>query len=248
MAEDFTIDDFLGGKIKLKQLVSGYRATSDAVLLASAVRPKKGENVLDVGSGTGAVSLALAALAPQVNITGLEIQLDMLALAEENAHLNQMESRVSFVLGDVAKPPREIVDTSYKYVLTNPPYATECFVSPNKNKAIAHHEEAVSLADWIDFSLRRLSPLGTFAIIQRADRLDEILACTASRLGALKIVPLWPMQGKPAKRVIVTGVKNSAAPLSLMPGVVLHNQDGTSTQNAENILRKGECLWDNQEG
>ncbi len=242
MAENFTVDDFLGGKIKLKQLHDGYRATSDAILLAASIRPKKSETVLDVGSGTGAVSLALAACSPEVKITGLEIQPDMLAMAEENALLNHIEDRVDFILGDVANPPAEIRSTSYQYVITNPPYAKESFISPHKNKAVAHHEEAVSLSEWIDFCLKRLRPLGTFSLIHRADRLDEILCLVASRLGGVKVIPLWSMRGKPAKRVIVSGVKNSRAPLVLLPGIVLHNPDGSPTKEAEDILRNGASL------
>ena len=54
-----TIDDFLGGKIKLAQEKEGYRVTSDSVLLASAVQVKENETVLDVGTGNGVVLFCL---------------------------------------------------------------------------------------------------------------------------------------------------------------------------------------------
>ena len=246
MIEKFTIDNFLNGKIKLKQLLSGYRATSDAILLASSLRPEKNQTVLDVGAGTGAVSLALAAASDAI-ITGLEIQMDLLKLANENAKLNQMQKKVSFMLGDIANPPRKIIDSSYDFVVTNPPYYTETFIPPNKNKAIAHHENNIPLPLWIDFCLRRIKPYGSFSMIHRADRLQEILNIISSRLGALKIVPLWPMYGKNPKRIIITGIKNSAAPLEILPGLILHTSKGNYTKKAQNILRNGQCLWQNLE-
>ncbi|MBQ1612591.1 MAG: methyltransferase [Alphaproteobacteria bacterium] len=73
----YTNDYLLDKKIKIFQPVDGYRASSDAVLLSSAIQKvKTGETILDLGSGTGAISLCLAHRFPQANITGFEIQND----------------------------------------------------------------------------------------------------------------------------------------------------------------------------
>ena len=84
----YTIDDFLGGKVKLKQPKVGYRATSDAILVAAAVDAKPHDSVLDVGCGTGIVGLSIAARVRDIYVTGLEIQTQLAALARENAILN----------------------------------------------------------------------------------------------------------------------------------------------------------------
>ena len=78
-----TIDNFLGGKIQLKQSVLGYRATSDSVLLASAVLAKDGQSVLDVGCASGIVSFCLNARIENLKITGVDVQEDLIALAKE---------------------------------------------------------------------------------------------------------------------------------------------------------------------
>ncbi len=243
MKDNFTIDDFLGGKVKLKQSEKGYRATSDSVLLSSAISPKAGQTVLDVGAGTGIVSLCLAYRIPDAAITGLEIQPESFALAKENAALNHKEASVNFILCNIANPTKEIKDKAFDFVITNPPYATEKPQSPTKNKAIANHESTTAnLETWLDFCIKRLKPKGTLALIHKAERLDDIITILQGRLGKIAIYPLYPMQGKPASRIIITAVKNSRTRVSLMPGLVLHQADGTPTREAEQILRLGHTL------
>lgn len=78
---DTTIDDFLGGRVRLKQPAKGLRATSDSVLVAAAVPAQSGETILDVGTGNGVIAACLNARVAGLTLTGLDIQEDLLALA-----------------------------------------------------------------------------------------------------------------------------------------------------------------------
>lgn len=98
---EFTTDDFLGGKVRLRQPVDGYRATSDAVLLAAAVEAAGAARILDVGCGSGAVALCAAARCPNARITGIELQPEMAALARENIRLNELNERIDIVEADI---------------------------------------------------------------------------------------------------------------------------------------------------
>ena len=96
MVNDFSIDEFLGGKLKIKQPLRGYRAGVDPVLLAASVNAYEGEHILDLGCGVGVASLCLSQRISGLNIYGIEIQGDYAALASENSKLNSLE--VSFFL------------------------------------------------------------------------------------------------------------------------------------------------------
>ena len=96
-----SIDNFLDGKVKLKQSFDGYRATSDSVLLASAVMAKEGQRVLDVGAAGGVVSFCLNARIRGLKITGIDIQDDLILLAKENNSLNQ--ANIEFLKADILK-------------------------------------------------------------------------------------------------------------------------------------------------
>jgi tRNA1(Val) A37 N6-methylase TrmN6 len=88
------------------------------------------------------------------------------------------------------------------------------------------------------------APTGTVSLIHRADRLDALLGGLAGRLGGVVVFPLWPGgEGrKAAKRVIVAGRRGSRAPLSLAPGLVLHQPGGSFTDEAEAVLRHAVAL------
>ena len=52
MSNEKTLDGFLGDKLKIFQLKNGYRAGHDAVILASSIKAKKGDNCLELGIGS----------------------------------------------------------------------------------------------------------------------------------------------------------------------------------------------------
>ena len=104
-------------------------------------------------------------------------------------------------------------------------------------------EGDAKLADWIDFCLTMAKPKGGVTIIQRADRLDDILSALCGRTGGIVVLPLWPRaDGSDARRVIVHARKGSAAPMRLAAGLVLHRDAGRHTEAAEAILRDGAPL------
>lgn len=243
MENSFTTDDFLGGKIKLRQPVNGYRATGDAVLLAAAANPKAGQKVLDVGAGTAAVSLCLAARCPDITVDGIEIQPEMADLAAENIGLNNLSGRVRVTLADIrAKKIDGLQTGSFDWVVSNPPFILEDQPSPDKVRDTAHRESACPLNEWIAHCLRYVAARGYFAMINRADRLPEIMAALYGRLGALKIIPVWTKEGEAAKRIIVTGRKGVRSAAVLTTGIILTRADGTRSKAAEEIMRQGKAL------
>lgn len=79
-------------------------------------------------------------------------------------------------------------------------------------------------------------------MINRADRLPEILSLLYPRLGGIKIIPVWTKAGEPAKRVIVIGRKGVRSPAVLEQGATLTDSDGRRTPAAERIMRDGAAL------
>ncbi|MCP4394229.1 MAG: methyltransferase [Alphaproteobacteria bacterium] len=232
---EITEDFLLGKRVILKQSSDGYRAAIDPVFLAAATPAKDGDKVLDVGSGTGAASLCLAKRVNGLKIDGVELQDAMLEKAIENAKLNGVDAR--FVKGDVVVGSDCLEKNSYDCVMTNPPFMDGGMASPNRVKSKAHAESSASLADWITYCVKMVKPRGTFSIIHRADRVDEILYLISGKLGGITVIPLWPKVRKNAKRVIVVGRKGVKTPAVLSCGIVVHNDDGSYTTKAEDILR-----------
>jgi FkbM family methyltransferase len=237
-------DGLLDRRIRLRQPKKGYRAGSDAVLLAAAVPARAGERVLDVGAGAGAVALCLAWRCPEATVCALERDAELCALAAANAAANELSARVRVLCGDVAAAPAELRQARFDHVVTNPPFyeAGRVSTSPEPLKHAAHAESEAGLADWLAFCLKRLRPGGSLSVIHRASRLPELLSALHGGAGDIAVLPLWPAAGRPAKRVIVQARAGRRGPARLLSGLVLHDGNGGDTAQARALLREGAAL------
>jgi tRNA1(Val) A37 N6-methylase TrmN6 len=249
-ADGFTEDGFLDGRVRLRQPRDGYRAAIDPVFLAAAVPAADGERALEIGAGAGTAALCLAWRVPGLRISGVEIDPAMVRLAAGNAHLNGVERRVDFMVGDLVRPPARIAPGSFHHVLANPPYleASAASLSPVAGRADAAIEgraggSGARLKDWVRFALAMAREGGTVTLIHRADRLGDLLAALGPGAGGITVFPLWPDHGDgPAKRIIAHARKGSRAPMRFARGLALHEGDGRFTPAAEQVLRGGAAL------
>lgn len=222
----------------VRQPPDGFRAGLDAVMLAAAIPALSGEEVLELGAGVGTASLCLARRVAGVLAAGIEIELNLVDIAAANVEANGMAGRVGFTLGDALDLPAAM-RRPYAHVFCNPPFHDGGQVSPDAARARALSDGG-RLADWIKAGLKRTVSGGSFTAILRADRLGEALAALPKH--GIAVFPLWPRAGVAAKRVIVQAINGSRAPLALLPGLTLHQEDGRSTFEAEAVLRDGKGL------
>lgn len=247
---DLSQDAFLGGRLKLGQPRTGYRAATDPVLLAAFVPARPGERVLDLGCGAGTAGLCLAARVSGIDLHGLELQPDYAALARRNAAGNGLAMTVHE--GDLRHPPASLRRLVFDHVLANPPFhraADTAAADPGRD--LAHREGEASLADWIAAGLRRLAPGGSVALVHRTERLGEMLAALAGAAGAVEILPIASRAGQPARRLLIRARKGSKAPLSLCSPLTFHagnaheRDEESYTAEVQRILRDmGELLPD----
>jgi len=244
-----TDDGFLGNRLKVLQPEKGYRAGIDAVMLAASVPAMEGEHVLDLGAGVGVASLCLAARCAGVQVSGLEIQSELAAIAADNARRNGLEAQVAVIEGSVTERAATLKDKgaaygSFDHVMSNPPFyeTGKVWGSPNESKATAHALDNVALDEWLRVACAMAKPKGTVTIVHRADALPELLRGVEGKLGNLIAFPLWPTTGQGANRILLQGTKGSRAPFVLAAGLVLHEEGGGFTASAEAILREGQAL------
>ncbi|MFO1101480.1 MAG: methyltransferase [Methylocystis sp.] len=223
---DARLDGFLDQRLRLRQSAAGHRAGTDAVLLAGATPEEQQGLILDIGAGAGAVGLMAALRAPGASVGLVEIDPGSYALARENVAANNLDARAMVYAADVlsAKSRRAagLIDESAALILTNPPFhdARKVRVTPDAAKARAHIASA-PLSEWVRASLALLAPGGTFVMIHRADALAECLAAVERRLGGVSIAPIYTRSDAPATRILLSGVKGSKAPLSIVKAIVV---------------------------
>jgi tRNA1(Val) A37 N6-methylase TrmN6 len=247
-----TQDDLLGGRVRLIQPRQGQRASADAVMLAAAVQVKGAARVLELGCGVGPAMLCLAARLKNVQVTGVELQSDLVTLCRRNIEANGLTDRLVVKEGDIRSRIAGVAPGSFDHVFANPPYydTDRHRVSPHAGRALARSEGARSevagsnagaaeLSHWIAALLRHARSGGGVTLIHTADRLGDILAGLGAKAGAIRVIPLFSRAGQPAKRVIVRAIKGSKAPLVLDPGIVLHQAGNSYVPEIEAVLRDG---------
>src|SRR4029079_9882242 len=103
---ELTDDGVLGGRLRLRQKRSGHRFGHDAILLAAATAGRAGDRAVDLGAGVGAAGLALAVRVPDVEVTLVEIDAELAAIAAENIKRNGLDHRARDKQAYWSGPPR----------------------------------------------------------------------------------------------------------------------------------------------
>ena len=154
----------------------GYRFSMDALMLASHVKVGGNERLIDIGCGSGIISIILAHKYPFLKIMGIEIQEELCTLAQKNIMENGLEGRVSIVHDDVKNVKIRRAEELADIIVTNPPFGKkgEGRISPNPQKAIARHEIALDLDSLLKCSNKLLKDKGRLFMIFPFNRRREL--------------------------------------------------------------------------
>ena len=244
VTDDLTSDDFLGGKVRAFQPRKGYRAGVDPVLLAAFTRAKSGQSVLELGCGVGVASLCLAARVPELARTGGEIQGSYADLASRNAAANGAAFEV--VTADLRALPADLRQRRFDHVIMNPPYFDRAVgtASDDAGRDTALRG-ATPLKDWLDIGIRRIAPKGYLSLIQRMERLPEVLRGIEGRLGSIIVKPVAGRVGRAPERFLLQARQEGRAAFRMAPMLIMH--DGAThqgdqesyTPQVQAILRNG---------
>lgn len=168
--------DFINEDLRLIQKKQGLTFGTDAYLLAAYVRSMPHARAVDLGSGTGVLSLLLLARKKISSVAAVELQPSFAELIERNAQLNGMEQTLRAYCADVRTVTAKEVGGEVSLVVSNPPYMK---VSSGKRndadeKYLARHEVAGTVADFCHTAGRLLRYGGRFVCVWRPDRMREL--------------------------------------------------------------------------
>ena len=237
---DYTYDTFFNGSLRVKQERAGYRFSIDAVILANLVRPRDGDQVLELGAGCGIVLLMLAYRYPRVRYFGVEIQPDLHRLAQANIRDNGMQDIVRIYSHDLRDLKTTLIGEPVDLVISNPPYRKidSGRINPNRQKAVARHELELTLPEMLLTVRRMLRTAGKFVAIYTAERTSDML----SEMKTVGIEPKfirmvysgWQTE---AKRILVEGVKGARSGCKIGAPLVIYNDDGSYTDEITRMFQ-----------
>jgi tRNA1Val (adenine37-N6)-methyltransferase len=239
---DETVDALFQGKLSVIQRKTGYRFSLDALLLAHFVKVRRGERVIDLGTGNGVVALALASVHPSLKVVGLEIQEEMVRRALRNVARNRMDRRVAIVQGDVRSMEQLFSPQSFDAAVCNPPYRglTSGRINPDPERRVARHEVHGYLRDFLHAGSYVLRRAGRMALVYPATRVIELLqAMREEQLEPKRMRLVYSFEASDAALVLIEGVKGGASELKIMPPLVVYTKERRYTPEVRTILRGG---------
>lgn len=205
----------------------------DAVLLSSFAKVKRGENVLDLGTGTGILPILLEAKSEGKHFKGLEIQEESADMARRSVEYNHLQEKIEIVTGDIKEAATIFGTVSFDVITTNPPYmiGQHGLPNPESAKAIARHEVLCRLTDILRESAKILRPKGRFYMVHRPFRLAEILAeMQKYGLEPKRMRLVYPYVDKEPNMVLVEGMKGANPRMTVEPPLIVYEKDGSYTE------------------
>ena len=218
-----------GTDLKIIQNPNWFCFGIDAVLLSAFAEIKQGDEVMDLGTGTGIIPLLLCAKTSASHIDALEIQEEVCDMAERSVKLNNLDHKIEVIKGNLVGFKTE---KQYNVVLCNPPYKTADtgLVNSTDKLKISRHEIYCNLNDIVKTASRILKPTGRFALIHRPERLVDILyEMRVNKVEPKRIRFVHSYRNKPPVMVLVEGRKCSKPYIKTEPPLVIYNEDGSYT-------------------
>lgn len=199
----------------------------DAVLLSDFARVKKGERVLDLGTGTGILPILLEAKNEGGIYTGLELQEESADMARRSVRHNGLGDRIRIVTGDIKEAAGIFGAASFEVVTVNPPYMIGQHGMKNENEAlcIARHEVMCTLEDILRESEKLLNWKGRFYMVHRPFRLPEIfMKMCEHRIEPKRIRLVHPYVDKEPVMVLIEGLRGGRPRLTIEPPLVVYDK------------------------
>ncbi|MBZ9684905.1 tRNA1(Val) (adenine(37)-N6)-methyltransferase [Clostridium estertheticum] len=233
LRNDETLDDLQLKGIQVIQKKDAFRFGVDAVLLANFAKVRKEAKVVDLCSGTGIIPFILAGKTTASDLIGIEIQEELVEMANRSVRFNDLDRKIKFIHGDLKDV--ELIKSISKVdiVTVNPPYKLQNsgLINLNDKNAIARHEICCTLEDVIIACRILLKDSGRVYMVHRPDRLVDIL-CTMRkhRIEPKRIRMVHPCVNKAPNIVLIEGQRDGGAFLKWETPLYVHTEDGGYTK------------------
>ncbi len=220
---------------------SGFALSTDSVLLGNFVNVTGAKSGIDLGCGTGILSLLLLSRSGSLSMTGIEISEAAAEAARKNLEQNRLQDRSTVVSGDLRRYRELFHAGSFDLVVSNPPYfpAGAGTLSPDRDRANARGEVMCTLEDLCAAAKFLCRWGGRVAFVYKPERLTELLALM-SRYGLepKRLRMVAHSAAAAPSLVLVEGKRGGAPGLKAEPLLVLTEPDGADSPEIRKIYRR----------
>ncbi len=222
------------------QPVEGYRYSVDALLLAGFIRSKESKlKILDIGTGSGIITLLLSKRFPDWEFSAMEIQKELCDIALDNFNIHNLN--VDLLEGDYRLIEGQDI---YDLIVSNPPFFNNGHRPSNESVAIARHEVVGDMKSLIGKAQKLLKAGGYFYVIYPADRITELLSeLSSKKLSPFALKLIFPNPGKTGSLAMVVAKKNYKGRLQVLSPFYIGDEKGEDTMEIKELYEKGVLEW-----
>ena len=238
LLEHERIDELQRNGYRIIQNTQKFCFGMDAVLLSGFASAKKGERVLDLGTGTGIIPILMEAKTDGDYFCGLEIQADVAEMAARSVALNGLEEKIAIVTGDMKEASKIFGKASFDVVTCNPPYMSQNHGLKNleEPKAIARHEILCTFEDVAREAAAVLKPGGRFYLVHRPSRLLELFrTMQAYHLEPKRMKFVHPYITSEANMALVEAFRGGRSQMRVEAPLVVYERPGVYTREIYDI-------------
>ena len=242
LKENERIDDLEFKNLKIIQNKNGFCFGIDAVLLSDfAKNIKKDSKVLDLGTGTGIISILLCGKTNLKEIVGVEVQEEVFDMACRSTKLNNLEDKFKVLNSNILDLEEKLQKNYYDVIVTNPPSKTQNtgIINDEAKKLISRHEVLANLEDFIRVSSKLLKDKGEFYMVHRPERLVDIFNIMRKyKIEPKEVRLVFSNEVTAPKMVLVKGVRNGGDYLKFRENLYIYKEDGSYTDEILKIYNK----------
>ena len=221
-----------------------FSPSMDSVLLADFARKriqKKAMHGIDLGCGSGIISIILAWDIAELSMVGVDIEARAAFFAQENARANGLSDRLSVMHCDL-RMHREFFDPgSFDFAISNPPYFSmhSSKASANKGVSTARREESCTLDELCAAAGYLTRRGGSFFLVYRPERLSELFSClTNNRMEPKTLRFVHHNHESPPSLVLVESRVGGNPGLEIQAPLLTKNSDGSDTDEINAIYKR----------
>ena len=229
---------FLTDDYKVLQDDDGYLFSADSVLLANLAKIGKDDTVLDLGSGSGVMSILLSVKKGAKKVVGVEIDSCTADMSRRSVKMNHLDDKIEIVTGDVKDVKALLTAGSFDKAICNPPYfGGDDGLEKASQRAVARKQGDCILNDFVFAASYALKNGGDFFIVYKADRLVELVTTLHQNgLEPKHITYVYPKLSKGVDTVIISAKKGGKLGLQSST-LILMDEEGKYTEKVKELYR-----------
>ncbi|MBN2662517.1 MAG: methyltransferase [Bacteroidales bacterium] len=198
-------------QFEILQNKTAMKVNTDGVLLGAFILIDNSKTIIDVGTGTGVISLMMAQKFANADILAVEIDKDAAQEAKYNVENSPWSNKIKVINDDFLTFASNNSD-KFDLIVSNPPFFENQLVSEDSKKILAKHTLSMPFAELVKSVFKLLSENGKFYVILPFNMHQNFVSlCKKNKFFITSILNIFPTENKAANRIIMSFSKQEVS-------------------------------------